>query len=90
MKIFKRFLHFFNQCISHKENKYVNLKSGFADSKHGVVEAQELQILLLGHHITTMIGLILETVILKLPQPTSRTYVKTRMLRLVMLCQNGT
>jgi len=37
---FKRFLHFFNQCISHKENKINKIR--FADTKHGIVEASRM------------------------------------------------
>ena len=37
---------------------------------------QELHILLFGHHMTTMIGLILEIVMLSLVQPNSRAYFK--------------
>ena len=37
----------------------------------------------LGHHMTTLIGLILETILLSLLQPTPRTYVRTVMLKLM-------
>ena len=63
----------------------MHLKSDLLTPNMGLWKPQTLEILLLGHNITTMIGLILETVMLRLLQPTSRTYVKTVMLRLMML-----
>jgi len=49
----------------------VHLKLGLLTSNRELWKPQELFILLLGHHITTMIGLIFETVMLMLLQPTS-------------------
>jgi len=53
--IFKKFgLYTFSINVfqfSYKENKHVHLKSGLLTQNMGVVEAQELQILLPGHQI---------------------------------------
>jgi hypothetical protein len=47
------------------------------------VEGTKMKDFTLGHHMTTLIGLILETILLSLLQPTPRTYVRTVMLKLM-------
>ena len=75
------------QSMSFTQRKWFKVR--FVDTKHELWKPQELQLLQLGHNTATMIGLILETEMLRLLQPTPRTYVKTVMLKLRMLWQNG-